>query len=301
MRRLPPLGAIEAFVHVARLGSLKAAADSLALSSPALTRRIQALEQFVGTPLFTRQHNSVVLNPQGESFLAEVAPHLDALALAVERASTPAKVMQLRVAVPSLFASQRLVPALPSLRERHPNLHVELDTSPNRLGRLNDGVDAAVVVASDIDAKLYSRFIEKGRVIAIGSRALTEGPDAIREPADLARVPVLLHRSMPATFEAWAKSVGVPGIKPADVIYFDSGHLILDAAAEGLGVAFMLESHLWSSLDERLVKIFREAAESPYSYWFACPPVALSRRPVRLFHDWLFDHFNGSETVPHSQ
>jgi len=42
MRRLPPLTAIEAFVQVARLGSVKAAAEALALSSPALTRRIHA-------------------------------------------------------------------------------------------------------------------------------------------------------------------------------------------------------------------------------------------------------------------
>ena len=47
MRRLPPLTAIEAFVQVARQGSVKAAAEALALSSPALTRRIQALERFI--------------------------------------------------------------------------------------------------------------------------------------------------------------------------------------------------------------------------------------------------------------
>jgi DNA-binding transcriptional LysR family regulator len=63
MRRLPPLSAIEAFVQVARLGSLKAAAEELALSSPALTRRIQALERFVGHALFERRHQAVTLNP----------------------------------------------------------------------------------------------------------------------------------------------------------------------------------------------------------------------------------------------
>lgn len=291
MRRLPPLGAIEAFVHVARLGSLRAAADALALSSPALTRRIQSLEQFVGTRLFTRQHNSVVLNPQGQSFLAEVGPHLDALALAVERASAPGKTMRLRLAVPSLFASQRLVPALQSLRERHPNLEVELDTSSNRLGRLNEGIDAAIVITDEVDSRLYSRFLEKGRIVAIASRTLKEGPDAVTSSADLARVPILLHRSMPANFETWARSIGDPGLKPAGITYFDSGHLVLDAAAEGLGVAFMLESHLGSSLHDRLVRLFEETAEAPYAYWFVCLPVALSRRPVRLFHDWLFDRF----------
>ena len=56
MRRLPPLTAIEAFVQVARLGSVKAAAEELALSAPALSRRIQALERFIGKPLFERRH-----------------------------------------------------------------------------------------------------------------------------------------------------------------------------------------------------------------------------------------------------
>ncbi|MDE0947312.1 MAG: LysR family transcriptional regulator, partial [Sphingobium sp.] len=46
MRRLPPLTALEAFVQVARLGSVKAAAEELALSTPALSRRVQALERF---------------------------------------------------------------------------------------------------------------------------------------------------------------------------------------------------------------------------------------------------------------
>ena len=45
-------------------GSVKAAAEALALSSPALTRRIQALERHLGRPLFERRHQSVHLNPR---------------------------------------------------------------------------------------------------------------------------------------------------------------------------------------------------------------------------------------------
>ena len=47
MKRLPPLTAVEAFVQTARLGSIKAAAESLALSSPALSRRGRAAERSV--------------------------------------------------------------------------------------------------------------------------------------------------------------------------------------------------------------------------------------------------------------
>jgi LysR family glycine cleavage system transcriptional activator len=294
VRRLPPLGSIQAFVAVARLGTLKAAADELALSSPALTRRIQSLEQFVGAPLFDRQHNSVEINARGAAFLAEVEPHVDALALAIERASTPPNSIRLRIAVPSLFASQRLIPALPSLRKRQPNLTIEVDTAPNRISLLSEGADAAIAIAERIDERLYSRVLERARIVAIGSRQLA----GLKDPADLRRVPILLHRQMPETFNEWRKAVGMPDLEPADTSYFDAGQLILDAAAGGLGVAFMLDSHLACSTDDRLVQLFNKTAESPYAYWFACTPAALERRPVRIFHDWLFDHFAGAAEEP---
>jgi LysR family glycine cleavage system transcriptional activator len=290
IRRLPPLTAIEAFVHVARLGSVKAAAEELSLSSPALTRRIQALERFVGHSLFERRHQAVALNPDGERLLSEVAGPLDALALAMERGSGKIEMMRLRLAVPSLFASQRLMPSLPSLRARHPDFHIDLDTGANRIARLDDGLDAAIAITTEVDPNLYSRRIDSNRVIAIGSRESQDGPHAISDPAQLSGATIFLHRDMPDTFTYWREAIGLPDLQPAAVDHFDSGQLILDAAAQGLGIAFMLESHLSGSSDDRLVRLFDHEVESPYSYWFACRRSALSRRPVRIFHDWLFEN-----------
>jgi len=289
LRRLPPLGSIEAFVHAARLGSVKAAADSLALSSPALTRRIQSLESFIGATLFERHNNSVHLNARGTDFLADVEGHLDALASAIERVGEDAQ-MRIRIAVPSLFASQRLMPALPFLRQRQPTLLIDVDTGANRISRLSEGLDAAIAITDRVDDKHYSRMLERGRVAAIGSRDLVE---QIRSPSDLRRVPILLHQQMPDAFSAWRNAIGLPELNPAQVSYFDAGQLILDAAAEGLGIAFMLDSHLACSADKRLVQFFGKTVESPYAYWFVCSPSSLERKPVKAFHDWLFDYFGG--------
>lgn len=294
MRRLPPLGSIQAFVQVARLGSLKAAADSLALSPPALTRRIQSLEQVIGGPLLLRQSNTVQLNDRGEQFLAEIGPHLDGLAAAFETISRPSGLKRIRIAVPSLFASQRLMPALPSLLSRHPDLSIDVDTGANRITRLEDGLDIAIAVAESVDdKKYYTRMIERGRVIALGSPRLATSNPAISEPRDLERAHILIHREMPRAFEEWRKSLGLPDLEPAGTNYYDAGQLILDAAAEGLGIAFMLESHLVHSDKSRLTQYFGHAADSPYAYWFVCSPASLRHRPVKQFHDWLFDQFEG--------
>ena len=51
---------------------------------------------------------------------------------------------------------------------------------------------------------------------------------------------------------------------------------------QGLGVAFMLESHLYGSARPPAGAAVRYEVESPYSYWFACRRSALKRRPSNL-------------------
>ena len=65
------------------------------------------------------------------------------------------------------------------------------------------------------------------------------------------------------------------------------GVLMLEAAAQGLGIAIMHDDHMRRAADDRLTDLFGIDVESPYSYWFVCKPAALEERPVRMFHDWL--------------
>ncbi|MCJ8158946.1 LysR substrate-binding domain-containing protein [Sphingomonas sp. LaA6.9] len=295
MRRLPPLTAIEAFVQVAKLGSIKAAAEELALSSPALSRRVQALERFLGRALFSRRHQALVLTEDGEKLLRKIAPAIDMLSLAIDDLSTNHDVLRLRLGILPLFASQKLMPHLPELRAKHPELHLDIDTAAHSLSRLGEGLDVAIPLAREIDPALYSRRLGRNRVYPIAGRKLTEGPNAIRVPEDLARTTVLIHRDMPETFEVFRNALGLEGLEPVAIDHFDSGQLMLEAAAGGLGVAFMLDSHLEDAEDPRLVRLFDIEVESPYSYWFACRPRALETRPVRLFHDWLVPLFEARD------
>jgi LysR family transcriptional regulator, glycine cleavage system transcriptional activator len=289
VRRLPSLSGIEAFVHVARLGSVKAAADELALSSPALSRRIQALERFLDRPLFERRHQAIRLNSDGEKLIQLVAPVLDSLSDAIETMTSPIQVLRLRLGVMPLFATQRLIPNLPQLRDLHPSLHIDVDTAAHNVSRLGEGLDVAIALAREIDPALYARRLDRNMVYPIGARRLTQGAHAITNPSQIAEMTVLIHRDMPDTFDEWRKAIGHPDIEPAAIDHFDSGQLMLEAAAQGLGIAFMHESHLIDAHDGRLVKMFNVEVESPYSYWFVCRPRALSMPQVKLFHDWLIN------------
>src|SRR3546814_20777909 len=122
--------------------------------------------------------------------------------------------MRLRLGGPPLFASQRLMPHLPELRALHPSLHIDIDTGAHVFARLDEGLDAAIAIAPEVDPSLYSRRIDSNRVIAIGARELAEGPAALTHPSPLPQATVFVHRTLPRPFRYSPGARGPPHLPP---------------------------------------------------------------------------------------
>ena len=287
VRRLPPLRALEAFVRTVRLGSARAAADELGLSPSALSRRIGNLEEFVGKKLFTRARQSMQLTDDGHAFYEAVNPQLEALSRAVEAQSDNLSLLRVHLGVLPLFGTQRLFPRLGELRARHPLLHIDIDTGPHLEDRVGDTLDAAIILSRGPASGLHAVRLDYNKVHAICSAANREKLGATPDRQKLAKQTFLVHHELPDSFTAWKAAIGLPDLEPAAIDHFDSGQLMLEAAAQGLGIAIMHDDHLRRAADGRLARLFDFEVESPYSYWFVCKPTALEERPVRLFHDWL--------------
>src|ERR1700744_5950922 len=108
MRRLP-LKSIEAFVAVARAGSLAQAALSLHLTVPALSRRIALLETELGTRLFDRQPRGLALTSTRRDYFAPLDPAWQTMAQATEIVRHRAQRGGLSVSVMPSFAANWLM------------------------------------------------------------------------------------------------------------------------------------------------------------------------------------------------
>ncbi|WP_285712991.1 LysR substrate-binding domain-containing protein [Erythrobacter oryzae] len=285
-RRLPPLRALEAFMRTVRLGSARAAAEEIGLSPSALSRRISNLEEFVGKKLFTRARQSMQLTDEGQAFYEAVNPHMEALARAVESQSDNIALLRLRLGVLPMFGSQRLFPRLGELRKRHPLLHIDIDTAPHLEDRVGDTLDAAIILSRGPASGLHAVRLDHNLVHAICSKETARSIPEIT-PEVMAKQTFLIHNELPESFVAWKKANALDTMDPAAIDHYDSGALMLEAAAQGLGIAIMHDDHLRRANDNRLINLPGAPVESPYSYWFVCKPVALESRPVRIFHDWL--------------
>jgi LysR family glycine cleavage system transcriptional activator len=185
-----------------------------------------------------------------------------------------------------LFASQNLFPRLGELRRDYPLLHIDIETTPHAVARLGEGLDAAIVLARDVDPALYVHPLGTDVIHLIASRELVES-GKIKSPQDLEQHTILLHREMETAFDDWKEAVGHASVQPLAIDTYDSGALMLEAAAQGLGIAVLHSSHYTQANDPRLMQLFDYTVESPYRYFFVCRPCALLGRAVKIFHDWL--------------
>ncbi len=130
-----------AFVLVARLGSVRAAADALAISEPAVSQALRALRATLGDPLLTRGAAGMVLTAGGARLLP-IASQMVSLGAEADAAVRAARgvTCQLRLAAPSTLAEFVAAPLVEAFGAASGN-SVETSTSVAR------GTEIAVLLA----------------------------------------------------------------------------------------------------------------------------------------------------------
>jgi DNA-binding transcriptional LysR family regulator len=134
------------FLAVLREGSLSGAARSLGLTQPTIGRHIEALEQAVDFQLFTRSQRGLAAT---EAAL-ELRPYAEALsstaASLLRAASGQSSAVKgtVRVSASEVVSVEVLPPILAALRERYPELVIELAVSNTVEDLLRRDADIAV-------------------------------------------------------------------------------------------------------------------------------------------------------------
>ena len=109
-RPLPPLDLLRGFEAAARHLSFTRAGAELFLTQSAVSRQIQALEEFVGVPLFERRHKALALTDAGQAYFRVVAASLGELREATRKLRESRTGHVLTVTTTVSFASIWLVP-----------------------------------------------------------------------------------------------------------------------------------------------------------------------------------------------
>ena len=240
---------LNAFVLVARLGSVRAAAAALGVSESAVSQAITALRQDLGDQLITRSQAGMTLTPGGARLLGPASQIvvLGAEAHAAVRAAQGAP-EQLRVVATSTFAEFVAGPLLEAFRRRFAGA-VEITTGVAAAGELgvliaNRLADVAFGpgVTGEHELPVVSEPIFKYRLVVVGPGE-TAAQARPRGPARQWRWLVDPSGTDPAS--ETARLLRRLGVADSNIGVFQSQTAALAAAADGAGVAPAIE-HLVS-------------------------------------------------------
>ena len=247
---------LRAFVAVAQHGSFSQAAADLCIAQSALSKRVQRLEQRMGTALFERRARGVALTEQGTSFLARAQRIVDEV-VDMERnlssfAQTPSG--EVRIALPPRTCSLLAPPLLERCWRELPlvNLTFLEGTPSNVHGWLMRGeTDIAMTYNSDSGAGYSVKpiFTEPLFLFGAAHKAAEQLGDPLPESctiADLATLPLLLPRKPNVVRVLVDRLCAGHGIRP-NIVYETEGTMTLLAMIErGLGVTLFSMSTSWS-------------------------------------------------------
>ena len=151
------------FIAVADSGSYLGAARRLRSSHPTVGREIAALEAQLGTKLFVRSNDGLVLTAQGRRF-REHTGAMEAAALRAEAAvsATGTKARgQVKFSIGPTLAAYWLMPHMASFIETHPDVQIEFVTHPFPVSVRKREADIVLRIYQSGDENLVGRKIAR--------------------------------------------------------------------------------------------------------------------------------------------
>jgi DNA-binding transcriptional LysR family regulator len=256
------LSNLESFIRSAEAGSFSAAARRLGMTPTAISRNIAMLERNLGVRLFQRTTRKLSLTEAGEQLMANMGSSLDVLQAALSQVGNvdagPSGL--LKVGTATALGLNYLMPMLPAMRERYPNLRVEWHLEHRQVDIVAEGFDVTVGGGIGRGEGLVAVPLAPAHLVAVASPGYLAGRHIPVEPSGLAKFDgIVIRGSNQGRVRQWtmrnsANDEAVAELRDSLIVNDAVG--VIQAARMGMGVALLvMPDALPSMLDGSLVRL----------------------------------------------
>lgn len=267
-----------AFLAVARALSFTKAAAQLGVSTSALSHTIRKLEERLGVRLLTRTSRSVSPTEAGERLLRRVGPHFDDVSAELDALSElrdkPAGTV--RVSAGDHPAETLLTPAFAKLLTSYPDLRLEVSVSNGFVDIAAEGFDAGVRLGETLAQDMIAvRIGPELRMAVVASPAYLSARGTPLTPDDLAQHDcVSLRYPTYGGTAVWdlEKDGRELNVRVEGRLVLNDMRLLRLAAAEGAGLAYLMQDYVQADLDSgMLVRVLEDWCPSFPGYHLYYP------------------------------
>lgn len=221
-------------------GRLIAAARRLGVDHSTVSRRLQALQDALGTRLIARGDDGWVLTAEGRIVAEQARVIQGAVEEAVRSVAGTAPdelIGTVRVTAPDGFGARFVTPTVTRLRREHPGLNVELLTGVERLDLRQTSFDIAVIAGETSSSSVFTeRLGSYDSAFYASSRYLAEhgNPRSVEELGRHRLIHFVDPHSRGSEIEL---SIHVPGATVGFAA--TSSFALVEAARRGGGIALI--------------------------------------------------------------
>src|SRR5882672_8913036 len=252
------LPGLRALLSVAQKQSFTAAAAELRVTPSAVSQTVRALEDRVGVRLLARTTRNVGLTEAGAQFVARLQPALDQISEAFEslgdlrgRPTGLLRLTMLRTGYTDVFK-----PILARFLAEYPDIRVDIGLDEALSNVVAEGFDAGVRLGHALDREMIAvRVSVDQRVVVVGSPAYFAIHGKPSHPGDLHAHACINLRKTNGTVNRWKFVENGKDLEIAvdGHIVTNDGAVLVDAALEGLGLAYVFESMVRKLVAEKLL------------------------------------------------
>ena len=283
----PPLNAVRVFEAVVRHGNFSRAATELNMTQSAVSYQIKLLENFVGSPLFTRQARGVSLNEKGEAVAPMVRRALGDLAQSFRLAREESNSI-LVISTMQTIAGSWLAPRLGGFQLLHPEYAVRLDISPRNVDLDSEGVDVVIRSGKGQWPGLISHVLLGQTFTPVCSPLYLAREGRPQTPVELLNH--ILIDPNDIWWPIWFEAAGLPrdAAFTRSSIDVDTQQMAATLAVAGSGIALVTPAFISAELESgKLVRLFDIQPTSGSDYCLAYSESRRNTPKIRAFRDWI--------------
>ena len=288
---------IRLFLAVRDQGSLVGASEVLGLTQPTVGRRLAAMEERFGTPLFVRSGRRMQLTDAGAGIL-ESARRMQREMLAIERSlevHSKALCGEVTISATEGTGTEWLTPVLYDFRQQYPEIVLKVQVDNRPVDLLHREADIALRLGRPTQPALIARHLLNVGFGLYASPAYLERagvPDTLQALHEHDMVGLdPLHRPI-----AIDKTFTSEGQIEGNYVYLSNSPAAQLAAVEaGFGIGVL--SHRWVSMRGGLIRLFPDFNAAELELWLVSHEELRYSARIRAVSDFIAERFQADRAL----
>ena len=287
---------METFAGVVEAGSFTAAAERLGLSKSFVSKQVSKLETELGTRLLYRTTRKLSLSDEGTRFYNHckliIAEADNARAEIIESQSNPRG--KIRIAAPQSLIITNVGQVLLKFQQEYPDIDLDVIVSGKFVDLVEKGIDVAIRVGQLEDSMLVSRRLVDCSFQVVASQHYIDRRGKPNLPEELTQHNCLVYSESKVS-QSWP--FRMPNgetimVKAQGNLTCNDGHLIVNAALDGLGIGFGPNFLFKKHLDAGTLRLLLADYQQPTAISALYPLNRNLPRRVRILIDFLAEHLS---------